>query len=380
MKYKSLLLSLIWLTIFSCSAPRTDSKVTTSQVSKEWELQIVDSIQVDYMGRIWESNFKNGFGYLRDIASNSLVKFDTTGAIIAQQTYPEDGPGMVKWFSGLTISDQNELYAFNYVKDIYHFGEDLKLIESFEMPFNNESGGGRRNSKVLSVWENKLLLWFPGRDGNNPFMDHFFRDHPLLELFDPQTQTTDSLIRLPKISKFNSELFFERPDVQFSVSDDFLYLSLSNESLIHKYSLAEGGKYLETLDFHPEEFQLVPGQKVPVDYISGNTMYEASIEGIYSTKDHIIVSYSGGIAENIFKQFELNKSENFYKYPDYRKNFLRIYSSDAGWSNEIKIPTAVDMILNIESPTQAFYALRNDDYLGEEQDYLTFYKLQLVQK
>ena len=109
-------------------------------------------------------------------------------------------------------------------------------------------------------------------------------------------------------------------------------------------------------------------------------MYEASIEGIYLTKNYIIISYNSGIGENIFQQFELNKSDNFYKYPDYRKNFLRIYSTDAGWSNEIKIPPAVDIILNIESPKQAFYALRNDEYLGEEQDYLTFYKLQLVQK
>ncbi|MGX7836049.1 hypothetical protein ACWKSR_12935, partial [Campylobacter fetus subsp. venerealis] len=51
---------------FACSsADKTDSN--SSQASNEWELQILDSIQVDYLGRIWDANFKNGFGYLKDI-------------------------------------------------------------------------------------------------------------------------------------------------------------------------------------------------------------------------------------------------------------------------------------------------------------------------
>ncbi len=375
-------LTLVAATFFcSCSsADKTDSKLNSLQVSNEWELQILDSIQVDYLGRIWDANFKNGFGYLKDISSNSVVKFDTTGAIVAQQTYSEDGPGAVKWFSSTAISEQDELYASTYTQKIHHFDKDLNLIEDLEMPFISESRGGRRNAKNLSFWNGKLLMWYPGRDGISPYIDHFYRDYPLLELFDPVTQTSDSLIRLPEASKFNSDLFFESPNVQFSVSDDLLYFVLSNEPLIHIYSLAEGGKWLESIDFGPSEFNLVQGQKEKVGYVSGNTMYEAAIEGVFSSDGTVIVYYSSGISEDIFKQFELKEPKNYYKYPDYRKNFIRVYNPTSGLSNEVKIPSCIDFILSIESPSKPFYALRNDEYLGEEQEYLTFYKLQLVQK
>lgn len=332
------------------------------------------------MGRIWDANFKNGFGYLRDITTNSLVKFDSTGIILAQQTYPEDGPGAVKGFSSTSISNQDELFASTNSQSIHHFDKDLNLVENLKMPFISESRGGRRNAKNMSFWNDKLLLWYPGRDGISPYIDHFFRDYPLLELFDPNTQTSDSLIRLPSTSKFSSDLFFEMPSVQFSVSEDLLYFVLSNEELIHFYSLSEGGKWLKSIDFEPSEFNLIPGQKEPVGYVSGNTMYEGGIEGVFASEDKVIVYYRSGIKEDIFKQNELNKPTNYYKYPDFNRQFLRIYNPKPGLSNEIELLPSIDFILNIESIDKPFYALRNDEYIGEEQDYLTFYKLQLLQK
>ncbi|MEP0710310.1 hypothetical protein [Algoriphagus sp.] len=372
-------LALVGITsFFACSSSENTEK--SVKTSKEWELQIVDSIQVDYLGRIWDANFKNGFGYLRDISSNSVVKFDTTGAIVAKQTYPEDGPGAVKWFSSTNISDQDDLYASTYTQKIHHFDKNLNLIEDLEMPFISESRGGRRNSKNITHWKNKFLLWYPGRDGISPYIDHFFRDYPLLELFDPETQMSDSLIRLPKTSKFHSDLFFNTPNVQFSVSGDLLYLALSNEELIHVYSLTEEGKWLESINFEPSNFNLIPGQKEKVGHVSGNTMYEGGIEGVFASDDKVIVYYRSGIKEDIFKQNELKKPTNYYKYPDFNKQFLRIYNTKSGLSNEIEVPAFIDFILNIESLDKPFYALRHDEYLGEEQDFLTFYKLQLVQR
>ena len=378
MIYRHILTALLASSFLACSTE--EKKGEFNKTSNEWELQIVDSIQVDYMGRIWDANFKNGFGYLRDISSNTIVKFDTTGAIVEKQTYPEDGPGSVKGFSSTAISENDELYASTYTHKIHHFDKELNLIEDLEMPFISESRGGRKNEKNIAFWNDKLLLWYPGRDGVSPYINHFYRDYPLLELFDPVTQISDSLIRLPETSKFHSDLFFETPTVQFSVSGGLLYLALSNEELIHVYSLAEGGKWVESIDFEPSNFILIPGQKEKVGHVSGNIMYEAEIEGVFSSDNTVIVYYSSGISEDTFKQFELKEPKNYYKYPEYRKVYLKIFNPDSGLSNEIEIPSSIDFILNIESISKPFYALRNDEYIGEEQDYLTFYKLQLVQK
>ncbi|WP_332911458.1 hypothetical protein [Algoriphagus boritolerans] len=77
----------------------------------------------------------------------------------------------------------------------------------------------------------------------------------------------------------------------------------------------------------------------------------------------------------------MKESKNFYKYPEFNNSYLKVFSIYQGkWSNEIEIPAKIDFILNIESTDQPFYALRNDDFIGEEQEYLTFYKLKLRQK
>lgn len=371
------LLSLLFscLLLFSCS-----EKTETNSNTNEWELVIEDSIQVDYLGNIWHSNFKNGFGYLRDISTNSIIKFDTTGAIVAEKTYPKDGPGAIDWFSSSIISDSEELYASTYGQKIHHFDKDLNLLENLEMPFISESRGGRKNAKNIGFWQDKLILWYPGRDGISPYIDFFFRDYPILELFDPKDQSSEPIIILPKTSKFNSDLFFDMPNVQFSVLEDRLYFALTNEEQIHIHSLADSGQWIKSINFEPSEFHLIPGQKEPVGYVSGNTMYEATIEGIYALKNTVVISYSSGIPEDIFKQNELNKPENYFRYPEFRKNFLRLYQEELGLSNEIVIPSKIDFILNIESTDKPFYALRNDEFIGEEKEYLTFYKLRLVQK
>ena len=134
------------------------------------------------------------------------------------------------------------------------------------------------------------------------------------------------------------------------------------------------------MDFSPTDFKLIPGQKTEVTYSQSMQMNEARINGIYSDQRHIIIAYQGGIDGDTFVNNNLKERENFYRYPEFKKDYLKIYQYGSGWSNEMIIPSKVKLILNIEAVDKPFYALRNDEYLGEEQDYLTFYKLQLIQK
>ncbi len=109
-------------------------------------------------------------------------------------------------------------------------------------------------------------------------------------------------------------------------------------------------------------------------------MLDGRISGFYPRPDGIFVTYTEGISEDIFTQNELKNPKNFPKYGEFQRHILKFMNADSIWSNEIIIPNTIDQILNIESLSKPFYALRNDEYLGEEQDYLTFYKLQLIQK
>jgi hypothetical protein len=346
--------------------------------SLEWELEIVDSIQVDYLADIREGTFAEGFGVIKDLMSTTLVKFDSTGKIITRKEYPKEGPGSITFLSTIHFHE-GKYYGLSSFSGIYRLDSNLELLEKIEMPFLGEGRGGPYNGKNIKIWQNKILMWYPGREGISPYLDYFYRDYPLLELYDLQTGTSKSVVRIPPTSKFSSDDFFGRPYLNFTIAKDSLYLTLSNEPLVHVYTMGDSIIWERSMEFNPSEFQLIQGQKKPVTYTQMMQLHEGSIEAIYSDPSHLIVYYKGGIDSETFQANELKERKNFSRYPEFEKAFLRIYNS-LGWSNEIRLPSQIGPILNIESTDKEFYALRNDVFLGEEQEYLTFYKLRLVSK
>jgi hypothetical protein len=360
--------------VFSCS-----EKPESNVQSNEWELVIEDSIQVDYLADIREGTFNDGIGVIKDLMSTTLVKFDTTGKILTQKEFPKEGPGSITFLSTIHFHE-GKYFGLSSFSGIFQFDSNLELLEKIELPFLGESRGGAYNKKDIQVWKDNLIFWYPGRNGISPYMDFFYRDHPLLEILDLETKDSKSIVRIPPTSKFSKDEHFGRPEINFTIQHDSLYLSLSNEPLIHVYSLSDTIFWVKSLDFKPTDFIQIPGQKEPVTYSQQILLNEARIQGIYSDSSHLIVNYTGGIPSEIFVQNELKERKNFYRYPEFRNTYLKIHQKGSGWSNEIVLPKKIKFILNIESVDKPFYALRNDEFIGEEQEYLTFYKLKLVRK
>jgi hypothetical protein len=159
-------------------------------------------------------------------------------------------------------------------------------------------------------------------------------------------------------------IFFNRPDLNFTIENDSLYLTFSNEPILHVYALGDSIIWERSIDINPIDFKLMPGQKTPVTYQEMTKMFEAKIHGIYSDSKHIMISYHGGIDGDTFVNNNLKERENFFRYPEFLNSYLKIYRFGYGWSNEILVPSKIDFILNIESVDQPFYALRDDDFLS----------------
>ncbi|GEO22381.1 hypothetical protein [Cyclobacterium qasimii] len=371
------ILILLLVSVYAC----TDGTKTSnsSADSNEWKLVILDSIQVDYLTEVREGIFSNGIGLIKTSSNNGLIKFDSLGTILVNKEFPQEGPESVMFLETL-IEHKGEYFGTTSFSDMYHFDANLNIKERLKMPFMGEARGGAYNRRNIAVWNEKILLWYPGRNGISPYIDHFYRDYPFLELYDLKTKTSKPVVRTPKTSQYSSDDFFDRPDINFIIENDSLYLTFSNEPLIHVYAMGDSILWKRSIPMNPSDFKLIPGQKTPVTYQEKIKMYEAGIRGIYSDQEHVIVSYHGGIDGDTFVNNDLMERENSPRYPEFLKNYLKIYRHGQGWSNELIIPSKIKIILNIESADKPFYALRNDDFIGEEQDYLTFYKLELMRK
>lgn len=374
--FRIFLLSMM-VSVYGCTdRTKLSSK---SSGSNEWKLMILDSIRVNQLAEIREGIFFDGVGLIKDISGSTLTKFDSLGNILVKKEFPKEGPGSVMWLETL-VEHNGEYFGTSSFSDIYHFDAKLNLKESLIMPFMGESRGGTYNRKNIAFWNQKILLWYPGRNGVSPYMDYFYRDYPLLELYDPPSKTSKPVVRTPPTSKFSSDDFFGRPSINFVIENDSLYLVFSNEPLIHVYAMGDSIRWERSIDMDPTDFKLIPGQKTPVTYQEFTKMNEAQIHGIYADPDHVIVTYYGGIDEDTFASNRLKEKENFFRYPEFRKHYIKVYRHGHGWSNELLVPPKIKLFLTIESVDKPFYALRDDDFIGEEKDCLTFYKLTLVEK
>jgi hypothetical protein len=254
------------------------------------------------------------------------------------------------------------------------------VARKIEMPFPSTSFDGATDSKAFELWKGKILMWYAGRDDKSPYTNHYLRDEFLLELFDESTGESKAMLRTAPISKFASDQLYDRPTISFSVHKDLVYLTFSNEPLVHIYDLNRKGEYVKSLDFQPTKFILARQLKDEFDYADYSELIEGRIWSIYALDGGLLIKYGEGMDEEQFAIGDYLNEENFPTLQNHIKKYYKVFTEDEGWSNDIYIPTKVGQVFEVESISEPFYALRNDEYLGEEQDYITFYKLQLVKK
>ncbi|MFC3880229.1 hypothetical protein ACFOSV_08580 [Algoriphagus namhaensis] len=378
MNKQNLLIGAFTLLLLSCGKTTEENAKTLS--INDWDLVILDSVQVDILGDISTGDFQNGVGLLFDYTSNTLYKIDETGHVLASQSYSADGVNPMQFITTVKIDPTGTPHIMNYRGQFYNLNPDLSIKEKIEPPFPSLSYDGRMDSRDLEFWKDDILMIYAGRDEVSPYTQFYFRDNPLVEKLNPRTGESMAMIRTPASSKFASDLLYERPTPSFSLSGDSLYLYFDNEPMVHIYELNQGGEFIKSLEIPSSDFLQTPELKDETEWYDFSTMISGRIMGVFADKGHLVVHYSNGVNEEVFTSYEFDNPENFPKIIKLDDHYFQIYDSESGWSNPILIPKKVDKVFALPSIDQPFFALRNDEYLEEEQDYLTLYKLQLIQK
>lgn len=185
-----------------------------------------------------------------------------------------------------------------------------------------------------------------------------------------------SFQKLPPASKYHSDLHYLTPSMLVSIYDNLLYHTIDREPLINVFDLEGDQELIESIPLQATKFIEEEGRKDPQGPMP--RVYFGNVRALYPFEDGVVVYYNEGIDEDTFLNNGLGERENFILYPYFDKRILKIHHASTGWSNEIAVPAEVRFFLNIASPEEDIYALRNDDVVGEEQDFVTIYKMRLV--
>ena len=356
--------------IFACNSkdlPPTDHLY--------FELEIFDSIQVNADEQLRAIDFAYDKGVAYGYQTRATIVFDSTGRILVKKSFPEEGPGSIGYIIDIRPLENGDYFVYPFGNQLTLLSEELEIKRQYNVSFPPELRGAAYFRHLVDTKDDKAYLFFPGRDGGNPYFNDFYKKHHVLEKLDLNTGDFEPFLKLPEISKYHDELTYEYPSVSMSIRGDLLYLILDTESYIHVYDLKEG-ELITSLDFQPQRFLQKQGSKEEFVSSYGEFM-RGEIHSVFALSEGVAVHYREGIDQEIFQQEKLLERENWYKQPDYNTQKLKVYQNGSGWSNEIEVPAKVKAISGLSDPDKTFWGLRNDEYVDLEEEFITFYKMRL---
>ncbi len=361
-------------TLCSCSK---NSATEEDTLDLNFELEIIDSIQVDVMERIMAMDFNKEPGVVYSYQNNQTTKFDSDGKTVNFKIHPKQGPGSVGFVTSLRFLDNGDILIYPFGNKLILLDADLEIKNNLEMPFPAELHGAAYFKYMFAVHGENVFVFYPGRDEGNPYLSNFYKDYKILEKLNLKSGISEASYKLPLNSKYQSELTYDYPTVILSAGNDKIYVALDTESLIHIYNPSSDAPALESLDFKPQKFVQMPGEKSEFVSYYGK-ISKGGIKNLFAVPNGVVVHYNEGIESDIYQSESLLEQENWSMLPDFDKQKLKVYQEEKGWSNEIVVPHHILAISGVNDLENSFYGFRHDDYLGEEQDFITFYKLRLV--
>lgn len=355
LKHLRLFLPLLLVLFFSCNVNPKDS-------DQQYTLEVVDTVKVDFNGDVHASDFRQGTGVAYNFRKSEFIKFDSSGNVLYSNTIPIEGPASIYHVNGLKILKNQDILVHSLKGEIGLLDSSLQLKGKYQMPFNNYSMELRSNIKIMDGWEDKIYVYYPGRDSKSPLFKNYFRENHLLEKVDIQKQKSEPFLKLAPDSQYQKDLYFEQPSILVAIRENILYLAFDNEPLIHLYDLENEGLWIETIPIDPERFVQIEGKPIPLD--DEKIIKPALIKGIFPFENGLAVYYNEGLEKNAGN-------------PITDRQVFKMYQPATGWSNEMEIPVAASVLLNFESPGTAFYALTENNIASNRDNPLQLLKLKI---
>lgn len=379
------LLFLLLLLITAC-----ESKNEKGIEDANLQLAIVDSIRVAYLGNLFLLGYSSDDGlYLGRWNSNDeYVLFDDLGNFQQKFILPSEGPNAIKWAIGVgflegkfTIMDQHS--------GLIQFSKEGEIVNKIPIPDNYFYLNGLSFS-AQKIGENyaysrpeRESIGSEGVPWDN-LADLLVSNYksPLIEVFDPISGTIRNTMEFPENTVYSTGQFYNAipPSIIKFGKEWIVFLLAEMKYFVYKENDGEI-EFVKEVDLTIEDAIPMPG--VPMkDYQewyeqNGNIIF-GKVEKLYRRKNDVIVIYIKGVEEEISRNYD---PENRTEWMDLIYNIPRyaaVFNNDHQLvQKDILLPKGLiwSSVVNNEGE---ILALKNQDYFEVEEDFVTFYKLDLA--
>ncbi|WP_155907469.1 hypothetical protein [Lunatimonas lonarensis] len=358
--------------LFLCIAVCCKRTGVETESSSSWKLVKIDSFTVNYTKEIHGVAFNGRTGVFYHFKDVSLTQFDNKGNLLGTAPVPEDGPEAMGYIVGMRYRPDGSLLLQSLNGEIGIMDSSLTLQRHLQMPFQSTLPTLRSNVKSLDSQGNDVLVYFPGRNGTNPFEKGYFKNNFLLEKIDLESGEVQPVFKLAPESKFQEDTYHDTPYVLIAVGghDEVLYV-LDNDPIIHRYVLRGNDVPSLSIPLEARKFIQVTPQPIPLGNMDG--VYPGVIDGIHPITGGFAVTYGEGLTK---EEVDNQRYADPRALKSIQRNVLKFYFYDKGWSDEIDLPREISEILYIEGPEGISYGLKNVAFGGSQTtNQVTIYKL-----
>ncbi|MCH7397205.1 hypothetical protein MM236_04355 [Belliella sp. DSM 107340] len=376
---KNLLFTILIIGIFGCSKDKNSNQ----SISSNYELEITDSIRVDYLEELILFDIDDG----RFLAKKDLVSyiiFDETGKITSHIELKTDGPNAINmvysagFFGGrFTIMDLN--------KGLIQFTNEGEIINNISIP--EDYIYMHPYNRPAFELGSKLAYYRPERDlidweDQEKFYKEYYKT-PLLEVFDPITKEVELKMEIPETSIYQDGDFHFLYHPQIVKRGKIWYLFLMAELKFYVYEEKD-----EDLIFR-ESVSLNIKDHVPFPQADLQNRYElfsklekvisSMIEQLYAFDDKIILIYRKGVNENIVQNYNRENQSEWREFLESLPKYAAVFDSEYKLlQDDIELPKGI-ISTPVANKDGEIFVQKNQSYFGEE-DWNTYYKLKLTEK
>lgn len=386
---------LVLILLFSCQ----QESQNTEEIASNFELKIVDSIQVDLFSsglNILDVNDKTG--EILAIQPNPPIAYvlSPEGKVLKKMDKPAQSPEGVgdNLLAGEFYEDGIALMGFMKVKT---YDMDFNLRESTKPDFPH---GGMIYMGFNHLFEikgndhNRLLAYFGPQTELRAQVPEYYRELKIASIIDPylvgkedlNTNNLDNKVYKPvggltddsRYITSGRAFYFMKP--VFDVKDNMLHYAFADDTSMFKVSLPSG-ELLEETRIPFDSFILFNGYTMGQAGFKEQTQprdRSGRIEALFSVGDFEVLIYYSGMKLSEVDALDRNS-------PDFRERLEKIdfkkhliLKNGLRMNEDLRLPDKVSYF-NMADNEGFLWAHKDISNLEEEPDLITFYKLKVVQ-
>ncbi|MBN3583139.1 hypothetical protein JYB64_12140 [Algoriphagus aestuarii] len=294
-------LAVLGVLVFSCSSDKEEE--TTNRT---FSLQIIDSVQVDYLGEMMLLDYDpRSEKYLLTTDSYfEYLEVNDNGEILLHHKFSEEGTSPVNQALGLGYFN-GDVTVFNPPKGYYYFRDSAKVGE-LTIPYPHQSF---MMYPKLGMFESGNKIYYPKpwpESLNVNFQEgEFFQallHLPIIESQDKSTGDTLGVLKLPETSKLLGDEIHGFPIPVYTMDGDRLLLSMWFEPEIYVYKkVGDQFEFEKTVEITIPDW--VPTTSVPLDhadqfFMENQKKSPGNLTNILVVGDYYLAIYNRGITED----------------------------------------------------------------------------------